>query len=293
MRLSAHSLSALVTLLTFALSPAQGTEQGNLAVEHVSFTAATAYDGGASVKGELRIPDSGRDRVPVVLILHSSAGIDGTGAFYARALNQAGIATLEIEMFFSRASRPQSTRGNMPHGYGSLLFLASNPRIDVNHIGVMGFSWGGAMALLMASEEVTQQYTGGKARFAAHLALYPVCYAHLNVMAGANKFYGPGTYRQLTGAPVHILAGEKDDFDDPDSCPKLGAAFPEEDRRHLGVTVYPGAYHSWDKRDAQPVYDPIAYKGRGGQVRQVWNAEIASQSREFAVEFFTTNLVTK
>lgn len=34
-----------------------------------------------------------------MLILHGSGGVDGRGAFYAQALQDAGIATLEITIF--------------------------------------------------------------------------------------------------------------------------------------------------------------------------------------------------
>ena len=208
-------------------------------------------------------------------------------------LNKAGIATLEIDMF-PRGGRPQSTRFTMPHGCGSLIFLATHPRIEPQRIGVIGFSWGGIMALLMASDEVTQQYTGGQARFAAHIPVYPVCWAHSAILAGKNNFYGAGTYRRVTGAPVHILTGEYDDYDDPDSCPKFVAALPEDVRRHFAVTVYPRAYHGFDQPSGDREYkDVAAHKGTGGRVTHRENAEVATKARQFAVEFFQTHLGVK
>ncbi len=44
-------------------------------------------------------PAGAPPKVPAVLILHGSGGVDGRGAFYAQALQDAGIATLEITMF--------------------------------------------------------------------------------------------------------------------------------------------------------------------------------------------------
>lgn len=49
-------------------------------------------------------PAVSQPKVPAVLILHGSNGVDGRGAFYAKALQEAGIATLEITMFQRRAS---------------------------------------------------------------------------------------------------------------------------------------------------------------------------------------------
>src|SRR5262249_7086456 len=152
----------LVVTLILNLGLSSSSAQDKVMTDHVSFSAATAFDPGAVVKGEFRIPEAGNNRVPAVLVLHSANGIDSTGKSYIEPLNRAGIATLEIDMFPS-GWRPQSTRVTMPQGYGSLLYLAGHPRIDPQRIGVMGFSWGGIMALLMASDDVTQQYTGGKA----------------------------------------------------------------------------------------------------------------------------------
>jgi uncharacterized protein len=267
-------------------------QQPAVSIEKLSFTAETAFEPGAAVSGELRIPESKRDRLPAVLILHSSVGIDGTGASYAEALNQAGIATLEIEMWrlADGGGRPVSTRFTMPHAYGSLLKLSDHPRIDPDRIGVMGFSWGGIMSGLTSSAALTQQYTGEKARFAAHLALYPVCWSHSSVLAGEAKYFGPDTYRKVTGKPVHFLAGDKDDYDDPDGCSKFVAALPENVRQHFSLTVYPGATHGWDRRYSGVAPDRAANKGKGGYVNFIATPDIAKRSREFAVAFFTRHL---
>jgi len=51
-----------------------------------------------NVGGQLRIPANAGESIPAVVILHGSSGVDSRGALYARALNDAGIATLEIDM---------------------------------------------------------------------------------------------------------------------------------------------------------------------------------------------------
>ena len=50
------------------------------------------------------------------MILHSSPGFDGRGAFYAEALNQAGIATVEID-YMQGKGIPASPAHNLPHAY--------------------------------------------------------------------------------------------------------------------------------------------------------------------------------
>lgn len=267
-----------------------GAAQPRVPSERVSFATATVRGAGTTISGELRIPETGKDRVPAVLVLHSSAGAyhDHHSDAFIAVLNRAGIATLWIEMFRDKSARPRSTRDVLPHAYGSLLYLAAHPRIDPQRIGVLGFSYGGAMAVIMASQEVTQEYTGGKARFAAHLALYPVCWVHQQILSGDNAAYGASAYRHVTGAPVRILAGDKDDYDEPDSCPRFVAALPEDVRAHFGVTVYPGAHHSFDGDITYSrQYDKYSHAGRGGWVTLQPDAAAAAQARAYAVKFFS------
>ena len=142
-----------------------------------------------------------------MLILHGSAGIDGRGEFHGKALNAAGIATLEIFMF-SRGNRPRGGRNeNLTHMYGALKYLASRPEIDRGRIGVMGFSWGGGLSLTAASASTTQLFTDGQVRFAAHAPFYPVCWSHLRMTSDA-KASGYGRYKTLTGAPVMPVLAE-------------------------------------------------------------------------------------
>jgi dienelactone hydrolase len=178
----------------------------------------------------------------------------------------------------------------MPHAYETLQYLAAHHRIDQTRIGIMGFSWGGIMSVLTSSEELTRQYTGGKLRFAAHLGIYPVCWTHRSVLAGAAKYFNPTTYRRVTGRPVHILAGDKDDYDDPDGCQKFVAELPAEVRSHFSLTVYPGATHGWDGRAGGAYYDIGANKGKGGMVDVIANPDTANQSLQYAVMYFRKSL---
>jgi dienelactone hydrolase len=267
--------------------------QPAISSEQVSFEARTLRGAGAKIDGELRLPETGAGALPAVLVLHTSAGSSGDriSLHYIERLNRAGIATFRISMFADSRSRPRSTRDVLPHAFGSLLHLAQRERIDPQRIGVLGFSYGGVMSLVMASEEIVQEHTGGKARFAAHLAVYPVCSAHLQILSGKNKVYGASTYEKVTGAPVHILAGELDTYDEPDSCPRFVAALPEGVRGHFGATVYPGAHHVFDEPGANRQHrERIA---RNGVAIIRYNAEAAEKSWAFAEQFFTQRLAAK
>ena len=104
----------VVGILTSALFIGTANAQGMVLIEKMSFKVVDAFEPGAAVSGELRIPDSKHGRLPAVLILHSSSGFDGRGAFCAEALNQAGIATVEID-YLQGKGMPATPRHNMPH----------------------------------------------------------------------------------------------------------------------------------------------------------------------------------
>lgn len=257
-----------------------------------------------TVKGKLNVPvlkreygkchmaESGR---PAVVILHGSAGVDSRGDFYARALNAKGIATLEIDMWEARgiktsAERPPLPVYNYPDAFGALAFLSAYPGIDPDRIGVMGFSWGGVITMASATEGVATQF-GGALRFKAHVAHYPICYAYNNPIIPDSEF-GTHAGNPLTGAPILIQIGEKDDYDESSApCFALKNSLASEEKSLLEVAPYVGAYHDWD-RLLVPVVgeDPFAHLGAGGEVNLIPSVDQAYQSQEKAVRFFWKNL---
>ena len=282
-------LKMAVGILSCACFLGTAEAQVKVSIEKMSFKVADAFEPGAAVSGDLRIPDSKLDRLPVVLILHSSDGFDVRGASYAEALNEAGIATLEIDYLRSRGL-PATPRHNLPHAYETLKYLAGHPRIDPMRIGIMGYSWGGIISVLTSSDELTRQYTGGTLRFAAHLGLYPICWRHRQIVAGTSPYFKPTIYKRVTGKPVQILAGDKDGADGPDTCRKFVEELPAQVRPHFSLTLYPGATFGWDRQFGSATYFPGANEGKGGIVTITADPDIANKSREFAVNYFRKNL---
>ena len=262
----------------------------------VTFPGAEAegYPKLGEVAGHLAFPTGeAKKQVPTVVILHGSGGIDGRGEFHAKALNAAGIATLEVFMFTS-GNRPRSgPRSNFTHMYGALNYLAKRSDIDSNRIGVMGFSWGGGLSLSATSLALTQRFTGAQFRFAAHAPFYPVCWPYLRLVSDP-KEPGYGAFKKLTGAPVLIFAGGEDDYDEPDTCQKFIDSLPEEARSHVSLKYYPKATHGWDSQERAKVFhDDSAWLGRGGKVRMTPDREVAEDSRRTAVEFFVRHIAPR
>jgi hypothetical protein len=50
----------------------------------------------ATLAGELRIPRSGTDRLPAVILLHGSGGISASHERWVQELNSAGVATFLV-----------------------------------------------------------------------------------------------------------------------------------------------------------------------------------------------------
>lgn len=268
-----------------------------------------------TVKGKLKLPVEWqvgkrcfvpKRNLAAVVILHGSAGVDFRGDFYASALNAAGIATLEIDMWDARGltglgdSRPPLPFSTYPDAFRALAFLATVPGINANRIGVLGFSWGGVISVASATENVvkgvSKPFAGGR-RFKAHVANYPVCYAYNNPYIPMSEF-GADKGNALTGAPLMIQIGSNDDYDRLDAsgngslaCLALEAGLTDSERAVVDVVPYEGAYHAWD-RLMVPVSaeDPFAHFGLGGTVRIEPSVDQAYQSRDRVVRFFQTNL---
>ncbi|MGO8797836.1 MAG: dienelactone hydrolase family protein [Roseiarcus sp.] len=232
----------------------------------------------------LRIPDAAARPMPAVVIAHGSAGVDSRGPGYARELNRAGIATLEIDMWAARGlegalDRPKTIQETLPDAFGAFKFLASDPAIDPRRIGVMGFSWGGVVSMLTATKPYSLLYLGEGAKFAAHAPLYPVCWIY-------NR--APGfEFADFTGAPIFIQCGEQDAYDLPDSGEKLAQSLAAVAPGLLSVKTYPGATHAFDRTEpAMTVTDPFSHLGKGGEVLFAPNPTAAAEARAATVAFF-------
>lgn len=267
-------------------------------VEFPSLDIEQQPPGFLTIKGKLKLPVrykwknkcfKPKKHLSAVVILHGSAGIDFRGEFYARALNAAGIATLEIDMWEARGlsgggDRPQIPLFTYPDAFAALTFLSGHPNIDPERIGVMGFSWGGAVSMASATSLYASQFGGGL-RFAAHVAHYPICYAYNSPVPGSE-------FSNLTGAPILVQIGEEDDYDHGSGpCQALKYSLLPEEQELLNVNAYEGTYHAWDRLQVPvTVDDPFAHRGAGGPVEMIPDVVQAYKARKNVVGFFLLNL---
>ena len=243
-----------------------------------------------TISGQLRVPvvDPGDSGIPAVVVLHGSAGIDSRGSFYIQAINDAGFATFEIDMFSARglgSGRPALPTINVPDAFGALQFLSQHPMIDPDRIALLGFSWGGVVTMLAANESYTQEFGNGL-KFAAHIAHYPVCWAYNIGIPGI-------VFQALTGMPVLIQVGELDDYDEGSGpCQQLVASLSAEEQAIVSVESYRNAHHAWDRlQPAITVFDPFSHLGEGGEVDIAPSPGKAFKSRRKVVAFLQQSLV--
>ena len=135
-----------------------------------------------SLATELRLPSSGTERVPAVVMLHGSSGASATHDRWARELNALGIATLLIDSFTGRGLtstvEDQSRLGEMAmvyDAYRALELLSKHPRIDPARIGLFGNSRGGVGALYASVSRFQRMHGPRDGAFAIYISLYPPC----------------------------------------------------------------------------------------------------------------------
>lgn len=207
------------------------------------------------VWGTLSLPRHGRAPYPAMVIAHGSAGIqDKDTQRWVPLLNQMGIATFQVDSFQPRNIRRSDEdqaqldqSANDADALSALKLLASDPRLDPQRIGVMGFSRGGIVALETALNPFRLGIIDGELRFAAHIAFYPGC--------GLRYWRTPSP---LTGAPIMMALAEKDDYVPARACIAY-ADVMKQAGQDVELHVYADAYHDFD--------NTVPYLKRGARVQ--------------------------
>jgi dienelactone hydrolase len=211
------------------------------------------------LRGSLSRPD-GLGSFPAVVALHGCAGIRPRLHQWASTLHSWGYVVLLVDSFTPRLQTnichegfrvdPQYAR--MPDAYAARAYLARQPFVDPQRIGLMGWSHGGWTTLYAVdSIYLTRLHV---TPFQVAIAFYPVCILQL---------------RQLN-APLLILIGEADDWTPASRCQEMlrqSEPLAERTANRITLRVYPGAAHGFDGL-TPPLLWP--YRGpapRGGRAR--------------------------
>jgi dienelactone hydrolase len=243
-KLSAVLLFCATSLVFESAAFAQNVKIEKVQIETQSlnafeFLTHKKTDKRAKITGELRLP-AGKDKLPVVLLVHGSGGVGKNINFWVPVLNQLGIATLVIDSFTGRgvvntiADQAQVSNYAMVYdSYRALELLSKHPRVDPDRIAIMGFSKGAVAALYSSMTRFQEFYALNGAKFAAHLAFYPPC----NTTHIDDTKVGKASIRIFHGAADdYVLIGPCRDY-----IGRLKTAGAD-----AGIFEYVGAHHSFD-----------------------------------------------
>ena len=116
---------------------------------------------GMQVVGMLHMPDRYKGKVPAVVLFHGFTGtkVEPHRIFVkmARALAKAGIAALRFDFRGSGDSEGEfssmTLTGELRDARAAMAFIRSRPGIDKSRVGVLGLSFGGAVASLLLGSD--------------------------------------------------------------------------------------------------------------------------------------------
>jgi dienelactone hydrolase len=219
--------------------------------------------------GELRIPTPGTDRLPAVVLVHGSGGINASHDRWAQDLNAIGIAAFILDSFTGRGIT--STVNNqslldsvamMVDAYRALTVLAKHPRIDPARIAIMGFSKGAVASVYSSTQRFRKLYGPADVEFAAHIGLYTPC----NVAYRDDE--------KATGKPIRLFHGIADDWVSIAPCRTYVDRLKQASVDAV-LTEYPDAYHGYDNFTlARPIKVPQAQTTRNCLMQEGDNGQI-------------------
>ena len=174
-------------------------------------------------------------RHPAVALFHGCGGVGQNILRMAQILAGKGYVTIVVDSFGARRIRDACTSRwptveqaveRIVDIRASVAFLSARADVDATRIAVMGYSYGGGVALLYALD--------GEPAVRATIAVYPDC--ALQDRLGATL---------ANRKPLLLAMGELDDWTPVHQCEALLARI-KRGRELVETHVYPGAYHSFD-----------------------------------------------
>jgi dienelactone hydrolase len=222
--------------------------------------------------GYLTKPD-GAGPFPAVVILHGCSGLLPSHTLMAERLRLWGYVALAIDSLGPRGQSNASASGSHDQpvdAYSGLNFLAAQPFVDPDRIGLLGYSMGGGSAMVAVERGTIEQLFARK--FRAVIAYYPAfCKRETGIMT----------------APTLILIGALDDWTPAQECQEMVKRASDK-----GVTidnvVYPNAYHAFDLAELPPgwrymghrlEYDESAAKDSWIQTRRFLDGHLAANAK--------------
>jgi dienelactone hydrolase len=220
-------------------------------------------EGGTVLNAVLYRPQ-GAGPHPVVVGLHGCAGMQNRSgkimrryADWGDRLSKAGIAALFLDSYTPRGlgnqcrvreSRVRSSRERVADAYQARRWLQGQPWTVKNRISLAGWSNGAIASLWAVRPRALPK--DGQPDFRSAVTFYPGCRRL-------------GTVAWTARIPTAILIGRADDWTPAAACEQMVAAARGRTAQ-VAITVYPGAYHEFDRPDYPVrVLTGLAYSADG------------------------------
>jgi len=192
--------------------------------------------------GILLLPD-GEPPSPAVVLMHGCGGVTQNMQVWAKRLRDWGYAALILDSFEQRSIETVCNQpGKFPgrerarDAFAAAAYLRTRADIDPAHIGLIGFSHGGATALAASVQNRVKAFNAQP--FAAVVAYYPAC---------------PAVAPQLAN-DVQVLIGSADDWTPAERCSNWVQLYDRPTAHKPLLKIYPGAMHAFDARAPMRVY---------------------------------------
>lgn len=234
-----------------------------------------------NVSGELFLPKDLKGKVPAMIVVHGTGGIDDRTKYFSENLPKFGIAVFEVDfksgVFSSPSDRPP-VESFLPMSFAALNILSNNPNIDPKKIGIMGFSLGGALTTISSLHENKNKWIGkDKEGFKVHVAYYPVCRYFLSKLESSSQIK----------SPIKVYWGTKDSYGDGEHCPKLKDRLLTISKSEVELESFEDGHHGFDGTINISFNDPAAI---GGRATVMGNGAFAEKARKSSIEFITKHL---
>lgn len=227
------------------------------------------------VSGKLFLPKNIIDKVPAVIVVHGTGGVDERTAYFAEQLPKEGIAAFVVDfqsgVFTSPRDRPPND-AFLPAAFAALRILRNKSEINPDKIAIIGFSLGGHLSMTTSLLSNKNKWIGDEPGFVAHVSYYPGCLFLNRKINNESKII----------APVKIYWGTKDSYGDGEWCPLLLKKIETSMSANIEFEAYEGAQHGFDGSRSLRFYDPVALRGDG---YIEGNAFFAKSARDGTIKF--------
>lgn len=232
--------------------------------------------------------------MPAVVALHGCSGppkdkrqISWPEGAYVKLLNGLGINVLYLDSFGPRGvdsicSQPRRLRtvdvkNRRLDVYGALQWLSTQPGVDAQRLGVIGWSHGGQTVLSVA-DQTDDVVRDAPVKPRVLVAYYPGC-------------NGPeAMFRYESVAPLLIMTGAIDDWTPPASCRRLAERLQrDQPNQTVRYIEYADSGHAFDSLRPPTVRDNVAGTKSGKATvggNPVARAASAQALTEFLVDQF-------